>query len=619
MSDNKKIKIVLAGNPNCGKSSLFNSLTGLKQKITNVPGTTIENKVGRFAIEDSFIDLIDTPGTYSFNPKSLDEKEAVKVFFEDPLPDAILYVADAANLKRNLFYFSQLAQHGIPMVLALTMLDIADFKGFEIDIDRLEKELGIRIYKVNARTGDGIAELKKALGQDQFAPHYAFGSKEDHTHESHFVSINKLLNKTTTLKSKRELVSNKIDAWATHPILGYLMFLVVLLVIFQSVFSLAAYPMDWIENGFSLLSEWLSAVLPDGWLKKLVINGLVAGVAGVVVFVPQIAILFFFMGLLEDTGYMARVSFIMDKMLRGLGLSGKSVVPLLSGAACAIPAIMSTRNIENWKDRLITIMVTPLMSCSARLPVYTLLISMAIPSDQYVGIVSVQALLMLGMYVLGTAAALVAAVVFKWIIRHDVPSYFIMELPVYHVPRWGNIWINMWQKSRSFVTEAGKVILVVSVVLWFLASYGPKTDQTFSIQESEKLVESYAGHFGKTLEPAILPIGFNWKIGISLITSFAAREVFVGTMSTIYSVGDEDNFEQIRDKMRKDTLANGKPVYSLGVVLSLMVFYAFAMQCMGTLAVVYKETKSWKWPVIQFVYMTSLAYLGSWITFNLFG
>jgi ferrous iron transport protein B len=619
MSDNKKIKIVLAGNPNCGKSSLFNSLTGLKQKITNVPGTTIENKVGRFTVEDSFIDLIDTPGTYSFNPKSLDEKEAVKVFFEDPLPDAILYVADAANLKRNLFYFSQLAQHGIPMVLALTMLDIADFKGFEIDIDRLEKELGTRIYKINARIGDGIAELKKALGQDQFAPHYAFGSKEDHTHESHFVSINKLLNKTTTLKSKRELVSNKIDAWATHPILGYLMFLVVLLVIFQSVFSLAAYPMDWIENGFSLISEWLSAVLPDGWLKKLVINGLVAGVAGVVVFVPQIAILFFFMGLLEDTGYMARVSFIMDKMLRGLGLSGKSVVPLLSGAACAIPAIMSTRNIENWKDRLITIMVTPLMSCSARLPVYTLLISMAIPSDQYVGIVSVQALLMLGMYVLGTAAALLAAVVFKWIIRHDVPSYFIMELPVYHVPRWGNIWLNMWQKSRSFVTEAGKVILVVSVVLWFLASYGPKTDQTFSIQESEKLVESYAGHFGKTLEPAILPIGFNWKIGISLITSFAAREVFVGTMSTIYSVGDEDNFEQIRDKMRKDTLVNGKPVYSLGVVLSLMVFYAFAMQCMGTLAVVYKETKSWKWPIIQFVYMTSLAYLGSWITFNLFG
>jgi ferrous iron transport protein B len=428
-----------------------------------------------------------------------------------------------------------------------------------------------------------------------------------------------LLNKTTTLKSKRELVSNKIDVWATHPILGYLMFLVVLLIIFQSVFSLASYPMDWIENGFSLLSEWLTAILPDGWLKKLIINGLVAGIAGVVVFVPQIAILFFFMGLLEDTGYMARVSFIMDKMLRGLGLSGKSVVPLLSGAACAIPAIMSTRNIENWKDRLITIMVTPLMSCSARLPVYTLLISMAIPSDRFIGIVSVQALLMLGMYVLGTAAALVAAVVFKWIIRQSVPSYFIMELPVYRAPRWSNIWINMWQKSRSFVAEAGKVILIVSVVLWFLASYGPTANQSFSIQEAPKLDESYAGHFGKAIEPAIKPIGFNWKIGIALITSFAAREVFVGTMSTIYSVGDEENFDQIRDKMRKDTLANGKPVYSIGVVLSLMVFYAFAMQCMGTLAVVYKETKSWKWPAIQFVYMTVLAYIGSWVTFNLFG
>lgn len=614
----KKLKIVLAGNPNCGKSSLFNKLTGLKQKITNVPGTTIENKVGSFTAGDKEIQLIDTPGTYSFNPKSLDEKEAIKVFFEDPTPDAIVYVADAANLKRNLFYFSQLAQHKIPMVLVLNMLDIADFKGFEIDIDRLEKELGIHVFKINARLGKGVESLKNALQTEQFVPHYAFGSEADHTHESHFISINKLLNKTTTLKSKRELVSNKIDTWATHPILGYLMFLVVLLVIFQSVFSLASYPMDWIENGFSLLSEWLTEVLPAGWLKKLIINGIVAGIAGVVIFVPQIAILFFFMGLLEDTGYMARVSFIMDKMLRGLGLSGKSVVPLLSGAACAIPAIMSTRNIENWKDRLITIMVTPLMSCSARLPVYTLLISMAIPSDKYVGVVSMQALLMLGMYVLGTAAALVAAVVFKWIIRHDVPSYFIMELPIYHAPRWSNIWLNMWQKSRSFVTEAGKVILVVSMVLWFLASYGPQTDSTFSLQESERLEESYAGHFGKAIEPAIQPIGFNWKIGISLITSFAAREVFVGTMSTIYSVDDEENFEQIRDKMRKDTLANGEPVYSMAVVLSLMVFYAFAMQCMGTLAVVYKETKSWKWPAIQFVYMTAMAYAGSWVVFSLF-
>lgn len=616
--DNKSSKIVLVGNPNCGKSSLFNNLTKLKQKITNVPGTTIENKVGTLTQGKHKIQLIDTPGTYSFNPKSLDEKEAIRVFFEDPSPDTILYIADASNLKRNLFYFSQLAQHGTPMVLALNMIDIADFKGFEIDVERLEKELGIRVFKINARTGEGVSTLKKALFQDQFVPHYTFGSENDHTHESHYDSITKLLNKTTKIKTKRELTTSKIDAFATHPILGYLIFLLVLLFIFQSVFTLASYPMDWIENGFGMLGEYLTETLPDGWLKKLIIHGLLAGIAGVVVFVPQIAILFFFMSLLEDTGYMARVSFIMDKMLRGLGLSGKSVVPLLSGAACAIPAIMSTRNIENWKDRLITIMVTPLMSCSARLPVYTLLISMAIPNTPVIGFVSLQALVMLSMYVLGTVAALVAAIVFKWAIKYTIPSYFIMELPVYHSPRWGNIWVNCWQKSRSFVTEAGKIILIISVVLWFLASYGPTTDQSFSIQESATLEQSYAGHFGKAIEPSISPIGFDWKIGIALITSFAAREVFVGTMSTIYSVGDEENFDQLREKMKKDRHKSGEPVYSLAVILSLMVFYAFAMQCMSTLAVVYKETRSWKWPAIQFVYMTALAYFGSWVVFNVF-
>lgn len=618
----KQLKVVLAGNPNCGKSSLFNNLTGLKQKITNVPGTTIENKEGSFVVDDTVIRLIDTPGTYSFSPKSLDEKEAVKVYFEDPPPDTILYIADAANLKRNLFYFSQLAQQKVPMILALTMLDIAEFKGMEIDIDRLEKELGIRVFKINGRTGEGVTALKTALANDQFVPHYTFGTPEDHTHESHYDSITKLLNKTTTIKSKRELISNKIDAYATHPVLGYLMFLAVLLIIFQSVFTLAAYPMDWIEQGFGILSEFVSNNMSDGWIKNVIVNGLLAGIAGVVVFVPQIAILFFFMGLLEDTGYMARVSFIMDKMLRGLGLSGKSVVPLLSGAACAIPAIMSTRNIENWKDRLITIMVTPLMSCSARLPVYTILISVALPSKMLFGFISLQAVVMLAMYVLGTVAALLAALVFKWIIKYDIPSYFIMELPIYHTPRWNNIWMNCWQKSLSFVKEAGKVILIVSVVLWFLASYGPSNDSVVHVQESKKLEQSYAGHFGKTIEPAIRPLGFDWKIGIALITSFAAREVFVGTIATIYSIDgmeDEDQFNKtLRMKMQQDTSEDGTPVFSIAVVLSLMVFYAFAMQCMSTLAVVYKETKSWKWPAIQLTYMTALAYVSSWVVFNLF-
>lgn len=618
MSKLESKRIVLAGNPNCGKSSLFNRLTGLNQKITNVPGTTIENREGKLKSNDVAIRLIDTPGTYSINPKSLDEEEAVKVFFEESKPDAIVYIADASNLKRNLFYFSQLAQKGWPMILVLNMLDVATYRGFEIDIERLEMELGIRVFKINAREGKGVDAIKNALSEDQFVPHYKFDDGDDDSHEIHYEKINQLLQKTTKRKTQRELVTSKIDKIATHPILGYLLFLSVLFLIFQGVFMLAEYPMNWIEAGFSHVSEFLSDTLPNGWLKKLIINGLIAGVAGVVIFVPQIAILFFFMSLLEDTGYMARVSFIMDKMLRGLGLSGKSVVPLLSGAACAIPAIMSTRNIENWKDRLITIMVTPLMSCSARLPVYTLLISMAIPSTLVSGFINLQALVLLAMYVLGTVAALVAAVVFKWIIKHDIPSYFIMELPIYHPPRWKNIWMTCWQKSLSFVKEAGKVILIVSIVLWFLASYGPKPSQSFSIQESVSLEESYAGHFGKAIEPTIKPIGFNWKIGIALVTSFAAREVFVGTMSTIYSIGDTENFEQIREKMNKDKLPNGEPVYSLAVVLSLMIFYAFAMQCMSTLAVVYKETKSWKWPIIQFTYMTILAYGSSWVVFNLF-
>ncbi len=618
MSNSKHLKIVLAGNPNCGKSSLFNKLTGLNQKITNVPGTTIENKLGVIKVNNTAINLVDTPGTYSFNPKSLDEEEAVKIFFETPKPDIILYIADSANLKRNLFYFSQLARKGIPMILVLNMLDVATFKGVEIDKERLEKELGIRVFKINGRTGEGVDEVKKTLDEDQFVPHFDFGEDHTNSHEQVYTSINQLLQKTTVQKTKRELVSNKIDKIATHPILGYMLFLGVLFLIFQSVFMLAEYPMNWIETGFSYFSEFLNGVMIDGWFKRLIINGLIAGVAGVVVFVPQIAILFFFMSLLEDTGYMARVSFIMDKMLRGLGLSGKSVVPLLSGAACAIPAIMSTRNIENWKDRLITIMVTPLMSCSARLPVYTLLISMAIPNTMVAGVFNLQALVLLAMYVLGTVAALIAAIGFKWIIKHDIPSYFIMELPIYHTPRWKNIWMTCWQKSLSFVKEAGKVILIVSVILWFLASYGPKPNKSFSLQEADNLEVSYAGKFGKVIEPTIKPIGFNWKIGIALITSFAAREVFVGTMSTIYSIDDEENFDQIRNKMKKDTLATGEPVYSIGVVLSLMIFYAFAMQCVSTLAVVYKETKSLKWPIIQFIYMTLLAYTGSFIVFNLF-
>ncbi|MBR9860703.1 ferrous iron transport protein B [bacterium] len=619
MAGNSNKTFVLAGNPNAGKSSLFNELTGMRQKITNIPGTTIENKKGTVKLDSGNALLIDTPGTYSMFPKSLDEIEAVKVINSDAPPDCLIYVADASNLKRNLFYFSQLADLKLPMILVLNMVDVANFKGVVIDTERLEKELGIRIFKVNARSGEGIAALKEALDQKQFVPHYDFKAIAESEHESRYDAIDHLLQKAVGIKNPVEMLSSKLDKLATHPVWGYIIFLGILFLIFQSVFTLAEYPMRWIESGFESLSNYLSASLPDHWIKSLFVNGIIAGLAGVVVFVPQITILFFFMVLLEDTGYMARVSFITDRMLRSLGLSGKSVIPLLSGAACAIPAIMSTRTIENWKDRLITIMVTPLMSCSARLPVYTLLISMAIPNKMILGFMNLQALVLLAMYVLGTAAALLAALAFKFILKHDIPSFFIMELPLYHTPRWKNIWTTCWQKATSFITEAGKVILIVSIVLWFLASYGPKPEQTVSIQEVEQLDQSYAGKIGKSIEPVIKPIGFNWKIGIALITSFAAREVFVGTMSTIYSVENEDDHEQIRNKMRKDTdPATGQPVYSLAVVLSLLVFYAFAMQCMSTLAVVYKETKQWKWPVIQFFYMTGLAYIGSFIVYNLF-
>ncbi len=609
------LRIILAGNPNSGKTSLFNQLTGLNQKISNLPGTTIENKEGKIKAKAFKAKLIDTPGTYSFSPKSIDEEEAVK-FIGQEHPDFILYVADGSNLRRNMFYLSQLSSLEIPILLALNLMDVAKNKGLEIDITRLENELGIKVVPINARTGEGISNLKAQIPKQQFKCHHPLNQPKLSTQER-YTLIDELLSKSLEQKSRSQLISHRIDAVLTHKYFGFPIFLLILFVIFQSVFMLAEYPMQWIEQGFQLLSEFLHQNIFDHWAKNLLINGLIAGLSGVLVFVPQIIILFFFIGLLEETGYMARVSFIMDKLLSGLGLSGKSVIPLMSGAACAIPAIMSTRTIENWKDRLITIMVTPLMSCSARLPVYTLLISMAIPSQMIFGIINLQALVLLAMYLLGTFAALFAAVVFKWIIKHKIPSFFIMELPLYHSPRWKNIAITCWQKTRSFIFEAGKVILLISMVLWFLASYKPHQDQTWQVQKTDQIEQSFAGKLGKRIEPVIKPLGFNWKIGIALITSFAAREVFVGTMSTIYSVGDEENFEQIRAKMHRDKNPDGSNVYSLAVILSLMIFYAFAMQCMSTLAVVYKETKSLKWPSIQFVYMTGLAYLASFVTYQL--
>lgn len=619
---NEQFKVVLSGNPNCGKSSLFNHLTGLNQRITNIPGTTIERKTGKLKHKGKSALIIDTPGTYSIDPKSADEQVALEVFEEghELYPDLIVYVADISNFKRNLFFFSQLAELDTPIVLALTMSEIAEHRGLNTDIDRLEKELGIKVIPINARTGKNVDAIRDIIFEKNFNIHYSFTSQKGNmegTISERYSRIESLIKKVQTELNPQELITDKIDRWVTHRVWGYLIFVVVLLVIFQSVFKLAEAPMAWIELGFEKLAGYLGSIMSDGWFKQLMVHGIIAGLAGVIVFVPQIVILFIFMTLLEDTGYMARVSFIMDRLLKNVGLNGKSVVPLLSGAACAIPAIMATRNIENAKDRIITILVTPLMSCSARLPVYTLLIAMAIPDTSFLGFFNLQGLVLLFMYLLGTIASLVSALVFKWFIRLKQQNYFIMELPVYHTPRWKNIWITCWQKSTSFVFEAGKIILIVSVLLWYLAAHGPDKN-SLSLDEPVKIEESYAGKFGKTIEPVIKPLGFDWKIGIALITSFAAREVFVGTMSTIYSVGDEEDFVNIRSKMRAEKIpGTDEPRYSLAVVLSLMIFYAFAMQCISTLAVVKKETGTWKWPLIQLFYMTGLAYVASYITYTL--
>lgn len=622
MGNSTTTRIALYGNPNCGKSSLFNHLTGLQQKISNVPGTTIERRVGKFKVFDTSFEIIDTPGTYSLTPNAKDEEVALELMEDDKhsLPDIIAYVADARNLKRHLYFFSQLADYKIPMILIVNMVDSATAYGIEVDQEALQQQLGIPIIFTNARKGEGVDLLRKTLVGKRFVPHFDFApdSNKDAVIQR-YDQIDKLLENTIKIKSKGEQITERLDRVLTHPVFGYAIFLVLLFVIFQCVFWLAQYPMEWIESGFNFIGDFFINTLPEGWFRSLFVNGIIAGLAGVVVFVPQIAILFFFMGIMEDTGYMSRVSFIMDKIVRGFGLNGKSVVPLISGVACAIPAIMATRTIENWKDRMITIMVTPLMSCSARLPVYTLLIAVAVPDTMVLGIISLKGLVLLAMYLIGVFGSLFAALIFKFIIRQKRINYFILELPTYHKPRWKNIGVNVWNKSRSFVTGAGKIIVLVSIVLWFLASYGPNpsSDSSMSIHETTELEASYAGKFGKVIEPAIKPLGFNWKIGIALLTSFAAREVFVGTMSTIYSVEDENDLVNIRTKMRDEHDENGK-VYSLAVVLSLMVFYAFAMQCMSTLAVVYKETKSMKWPLIQFAYMTALAYISSFIVYQIF-
>ncbi len=681
-------------------------MTGLQQQVGNFPGVTVDKKTGHCQIAEGLTStIIDLPGTYSLYPKRTDEWVSYKVLLQQDKsvhPDMVLLIADASNLRRNLLFCSQIIDLKIPVIMVLTMMDLAANKGTQIDITGLERELGVPVIAINTRKNKGVGNLKKLIEQraaaqfikprpvinnkalaenaiseiekmfpaisDYTALHYLI----NHEHFSFDVSTQhqiESIEKTTQFNPtktqaeeimqrygrikqimqltvveadplKKALFTEKLDNILLDRRWGYLILLTVLFLLFQSVFLIAQYPMDFIEWSFSKFSGYLADWMPVAWWSDLFINGVVAGLSGILVFVPQIMILFGLITILEDTGYMARISFLTDKLMRKVGLNGKSVMPMISGLACAVPAIMSARNIENRKERLLTIMVTPLMSCSARLPVYTILIGLVIPSKLYLGFLSLQGLVMMALYMMGTVAALVVSYIMRWFIKINERSFFILELPVYRSPRWGNAVATMIQKARIFVVDAGKIIMVISLLLWALSHFGPankmenvntqfnaqisansaQSDELNKQRRTALLENSFAGRLGKFIEPAIAPLGYDWKIGIALITSFAAREVFVGTMATLYSVGDDsdDNSSTLRQKMAAAVRPDGTKVYNLATGLSLMVFYVLAMQCMSTLAVVKRETRSWKWPIIQLVYMTVLAYVMSWLVYIIF-
>ncbi|HJP63315.1 MAG TPA: ferrous iron transport protein B [Mucilaginibacter sp.] len=700
---NTDLKVALVGNPNTGKSTLFNVLTGLNQKIGNFPGVTVDKKTGICDLPDGrHAQIIDLPGTYSLYPKSRDESIVFSVLADRSnalRPDLVVVILDASNLKRNLLLYTQVADLKIPVIVALNMMDLAKKADITIDINVFALKLGVPVVPISARKIEGIDKLKQAIAyankialqEDTIDveavapqliaqigkeievenPYFALQLAHQHEtlsfltqaqsdrieeleHEFSFHSqkaqasetiarynfINDLLYDTVTKKETAhdQTISNKIDKILTHKTFGFLIFFAILLFIFQSIFAWSAYPMQLIADFFVWLQGALHRLLPSGPATSMVVDGVLGGLSGVMVFIPQIAILFGFISILEDTGYMSRVTFMMDRIMRKVGLNGKSVVPLIGGFACAVPSIMSTRNIENWKDRMITIMVTPLVTCSARLPVYTLLIALVVPNRNVWWIFNMQGLALTGMYLFSLVSAVTVAFVMKYILKARERGYFIMELPVYRMPRWKNVGHSMYDRAKAFVLQAGKVIIAVSVILWVLASYGPgdrfdKIEQKYKQRQytqhlnaddldravaSEKLENSYAGALGHAIEPVIRPLGFDWKIGIALITSFAAREVFVGTMATIYSVdGDAEKIESVQQKMHTAKNPDGTPVFTAAVAFSLMMFYAFAMQCASTVAVVYRETKNWRWPAAQFAYMTVLAYVASFITYHL--
>ncbi|MFD0761930.1 ferrous iron transport protein B [Lutibacter aestuarii] len=701
MKNNSVINIALVGNPNTGKTSLFNQLTGLKQKVGNYPGITVDKKQGKCKISETLTaEIIDLPGTYSINPSTLDETIVLDTLLNEnnqAFPDAVVVVAEVENLKRNLLLFSQIKDLKIPTILAINMVDQMDRKGISINVEALKKELKSEVVLISSRKNIGIDTLKKELQNyknwdtetlanisEKIDPNFFNELKSEFSGNSlykswllitqqpncHFLSenqhikidsfkknidkikkyqhketiyryqiINKILKKTYKVdKTIATDLRSKLDRILTHKIFGYVIFATILLLIFQSIFEWASFPMDLIDTVFASLSELAKNNLPPGTFTNLIAEGVIPGIGGVLIFIPQIAILFLFISVLEETGYMSRVVFLMDKIMRKFGMSGKSVIPLISGTACAIPAIMASRNISDWKERLITILVVPFTTCSARLPVYAILISLIIPSKRVLGIFNLQGLTLMGLYLLGFTASILSAILLHKVLKIKSRSFFVIEMPNYKLPSVKNVFYEVVEKTKAFIFGAGKIILALSIVLWFLASNGSDSftnaEQIVKAEPSSKnlseealqkkiasykLEKSYIGTMGKTIEPVIKPMGYDWKIGIALISSFAAREVFVGALATIYSVESEgEDVGTIKQRMAAEVNpVTGKKRFNFATGMSLLLFYAFAMQCIGTLAIVKRETKSWKWPLLQVTGMGALAYIVSVITFNI--
>ncbi len=694
----KQINVALIGNPNTGKTSVFNALTGLNQKVGNYPGITVEKKEGICKLPRGVkAHIIDLPGTYSLNASSLDENVVIELLLnknDKDFPDVAVVVSDVENLKRNLLLFTQIKDLQIPTILVINMSDRMAYKGIQLDIEHLEKELQTKIALVSTRKKLGITDLKElitnykelpltpCLNASEIDPAYFdnlrkafpnqllyklwlvitqdvnFGKTDRNQVDAinsfktkseadlkrlqqketikRYQFINNTLKKgqTIDLKTAKDL-RIKLDRILTHKVWGYLIFFVILLTIFQAIYDWAEVPMDFIDSSFASLSEWTKTVMPPGAFTSLITEGIIPGLGGVVIFIPQIAFLFLFIAILEESGYMSRVVFLMDRVMRRFGLSGKSVVPLISGTACAIPAIMATRNIESWKERLITILVTPFTTCAARLPVYLIIISLVIPEGRFFGL-GYQALTLMLLYLIGFGAAIGSAWILNKILKIKSKTFFVVEMPNYKLPLFKNVAITVLEKTKSFVFGAGKIILAISIVLWFLASYGPgdnfnnaaeivrnqEESQNLSSEElnqeiaSYKLEHSFIGITGRAIEPAIRPLGYDWKIGIAIVSSFAAREVFVGTLATIYSVGSDEE-ETIKKRMAGEVNPIlGGPLFTFASGISLLLFYAFAMQCMSTLAIVKRETNTWKWPMLQLVIMSAFAYIVALVAFQ---